>query len=56
MGFWVGLFIIIAILGALNGGNSFGDTISKGIGCLLNLVVIGALILFVLALFGSASS
>ena len=51
MGFWVVLFIIIVILGALNGGDSFGDTISKGIGCVLTIVAIGVLIVFALALF-----
>ena len=51
MGFWVVLFIIIVILGALNGGDSFGDTISKGIGCILILSLIGVVIIFLLALF-----
>jgi hypothetical protein len=46
MGFWVVLFIIIVILGALNGGDSFGDAISKGIGCVLTIVAIGVLIVF----------
>jgi ABC-type proline/glycine betaine transport system permease subunit len=51
MGCWVVLFIIIVILGALNGGDSFGDTISKGIGCVFTIVAIGVLIVFALALF-----
>jgi hypothetical protein len=32
---WVVLFIIIVVLGALVGGNSFGETIRNGIGCLV---------------------
>ncbi len=35
--FFVILFIIILILGAIAGGESFGDTIAKGIGALLVL-------------------
>ena len=34
----LGFFIIIVIIGALAGGKSFGDTISKGCGCLAFLV------------------
>jgi hypothetical protein len=55
MGFWVVLFIIIVILGALNGGDSFDDTISKGIGCILTLVGLGAIVLLFLALIGGTS-
>ena len=36
---WVGLLVLIVILGALAGGNSFGETIRKGAGCLLVLVL-----------------
>mgnify|MGYP007078768765 FL=1 len=39
MTFWVGLFLVIVVLGALAGGQSFGDTVSKGIGCLLALII-----------------
>lgn len=47
MEFWVGLFVVIVILGALAGGKSFGGTISKGIGCLL-IIIAGAIILLAL--------
>ena len=43
---WVALLIIIIILGALAGGNSFGETIRTGCGVLI-AITIG---LFVLAL------
>ena len=46
---WVGLFILIVVLGALAGGDSFGGTIRNGIGCL----ILGVVLLFVfLVLFG----
>ena len=51
MGFWVVLFIAIVILGALNGGESFDDTISKGIGFALTVVVKGVLIILALTIF-----
>ena len=58
MGFWVVLFVIIVILGALDGGDSFGDTISKGswciIWCISTLVGIGAIALLFLALIVGA--
>ena len=40
---WVGLLVVILILGALVGGDSLGETIRKGIGCLV------VIFLFVLA-------
>ncbi len=43
---WVVLLIIIIILGALAGGNSFGETVRTGCGCLVAIIVV----LFVLAL------
>lgn len=45
---WVGLLVVILILGALVGGDSLGETIRKGIGCL----VVIFLIVLVLAFFG----
>ena len=46
---WVGLLAVILILGALVGGNSLGETIRKGLGCLAVLL----LILFALVFFGA---
>ena len=43
---WMVLLVIILILGALAGGNSFGETIRTGCGCLMAIIVV----LFVLAL------
>ena len=43
---WVVLLVVIIILGALAGGNSFGETIRTGCGCLVAIIVV----LFVLAL------
>ena len=37
MEFWIGLFVVIVILGALAGGKSFGGTIAKGVGCLIQI-------------------
>ena len=48
---WVGLLVVIVILGALAGGNSLGETIRNGIGCL----VVIFLILVALAMFGAGS-
>jgi hypothetical protein len=45
--FWVGLFVIIVIFGALAGGRSFGGTISKGVGCLF-IIIVGIVILVAL--------
>ena len=36
---WVILFVIIVILGALAGGDTFGETIRSGIGCLVWIVI-----------------
>lgn len=47
MEFWVGLFVIIVIFGALAGGRSFGGTISKGVGCLF-IIIVGIVILVAL--------
>ena len=44
MEFWIGLFVVIVILGALAGGQSFGGTISKGVGCLF-IIIVGIIIL-----------
>lgn len=49
---WIILFVVIVILGALAGGNSFGETIRNGCGCLV-LIVLG---LLVLAIFGGVAS
>jgi hypothetical protein len=44
---WVGLFIVIVILGAIAGGNSLGETIRNGIGCLvLIFLALVALVMF----------
>ena len=48
MTFWVGLFVVIVILGALAGGKSFGETISSGIGCLF-WIALGIFVLAVLS-------
>ena len=45
---WVALLVVIVILGALAGGNSLGETIRSGIGCLGS--GIGCLVLIFLAL------
>jgi hypothetical protein len=45
--FWVGLFVIIVVFGALAGGRSFGGTISKGVGCLF-IIIVGIVILVAL--------
>jgi hypothetical protein len=45
--FLVGLLVVIIILGALAGGQSFGGTISKGIGCLF-VIILALIILAVL--------
>lgn len=33
------VLVVIIILGALSGGQSFGDTVGKGCGCLVLLVL-----------------
>lgn len=45
---WLALLIIILILGSLAGGDSFGETVRKGCGCLIWLLI-GILILAVIA-------
>ena len=37
---WIGLLVIIVILGALAGGNSLGGTIRAGCGCLVVIIII----------------
>lgn len=44
------LLVIVVILGALAGGNSFGETIRTGCGCLLVIVLIGFGLLFLAAI------
>lgn len=48
---WVVLLIIIILLGALAGGDSLGETIRKGIGCL----VVIFLVILVLAIVGTGN-
>ena len=48
---WVVLLVVILILGALAGGNSLGETIRNGIGCL----VVVFLVLLALAFFGAGN-
>jgi hypothetical protein len=48
---WVILFVIIILLGALAGGDSLGETIRKGIGCL----VVIFLVLLVLVIIGAGN-
>jgi hypothetical protein len=45
MGYLAGLLIIAVIIGALLGGESFGETIRLGCGCLV-LLVVAAVIYF----------
>ena len=42
---WVALLVVIIIIGALLGGNSFGETIRTGCGCLAVIVVVLFLLL-----------
>jgi hypothetical protein len=37
---WIGLLVLIIILGALAGGNTLGETIRSGCGCLVVLFII----------------
>ena len=48
---WVGLLVVILILGALVGGNSLGETIRKGLGCLVVIL----LVLFAFVFIGAGS-
>ena len=43
---WVVLLVVVIILGALAGGNTFGETIRAGCGCLVLIIFV----LFLLAL------
>ena len=44
---WVVLLVVILTLGALVGGNSLGETIRKGLGCLLVIVLVLLALVFV---------
>lgn len=44
---WLVLLVVIVILGALAGGNSLGETIRNGIGCLV-LIFLALLVLTVI--------
>ena len=48
---WIVLLVVIIILGALVGGDSLGETIRKGIGCL----VVIFLIALAIVIFGSGN-
>ena len=37
---WIALLVIIIILGALAGGNTLGETIRSGCGCLVLIFVV----------------
>ena len=41
---WIALLVIIIILGALAGGNTLGETIRSGCGCLVLIIVVVAVI------------
>lgn len=44
---WLGLLALVVILGALAGGESFGETVRLGCGCLtLILIFILVLVMF----------
>ena len=42
---WVALLVVIVIIGALLGGNSLGETIRTGCGCLVAIMVVLFLLL-----------
>jgi len=46
---WIVLLIIIVILGALSGGDSFGEVLRGGCGCLV-LIIIAVIVIAYLAL------
>jgi uncharacterized protein YgiM (DUF1202 family) len=48
MGFLVGIFVIVVILGALFGARSFGGTVKRGCGILFLIASIGTLLLLFL--------
>lgn len=41
---WVALLVVIIILGALAGGNTLGETIRSGCGCLFVVILVIAVI------------
>jgi len=47
---WLALLAIVVILGALAGGNSFGETVRLGCGCLTLII----LLIFVLMMFAQS--
>jgi hypothetical protein len=46
---WVVLLVVILILGALVGGNSLGETIRKGLGCLVVILLVLLALAFISA-------
>ena len=46
---WLVILIIIVIVGALLGGESFGEMIRGGCGCLVLVVIAAAMFLFILS-------
>ena len=48
MGFLVGIFVIVVILGALFGARSFGGTVKRGCGILFLIAAVGTLLLLFL--------
>lgn len=42
------VIIVLVILGAIAGGNSFGDTLRKGVGCLVSLVIIFTITIYLI--------
>ena len=48
---WLVLLVVILILGALLGGNSLGETIRKGLGCLVVIL----LVLMAFVFFGASN-
>jgi hypothetical protein len=44
---WVVLLVVILILGALVGGNSLGETIRKGLGCLVVILLVVLALAFI---------
>lgn len=44
---WIVLLVVIIILGALVGGNSLGETIRKGLGCLLVIALAFLALVFI---------
>jgi hypothetical protein len=46
---WLVLLVVIIILGALVGGNSLGETIRKGLGCLVVILLVLLALAFISA-------